>query len=658
MASPLSAALCALAAAAFWTVLGYALAREVLPRVVAVGAAPVVGWAAFSAASLPILTLVGFSQPALIGLAALGLIVAGLALALRWTLAEAPPGPSIPPSAFAAAAVLALVPASAITPKISAGAAHLADPIFDHSKIAVIDAMARQGLPPVNPVFGAAGRLAYYYLWHFSAAEGALAAHVTGWEADIALTWFTAFASLALMMGITVWLSKRPAAAFLVIGLAATASLHAAFSFLFGSRDLDPFLQQSNGFAGWLFQSAWAPQHLMSATCTVAAMVLLADYTGRQSALRLLVLVLIVAAGFESSSYVGGVTFALAALAAAPILFAAAGPGRRVPFGAGLLAAAALTAALAAPFIHDQLATVAARGGGNPLAFHATEVFGDMVPPALRRVLDVPGFWLILMPVEFPATFAAGAIALLAWRGAPAGSEKTAVAVLAMLAGTGLAISWLLVGTLGDNNDLGLRAVLPAAMVLIAAVAAGMTLPRFRLAITVMAFAGLLLSLPDTARMIRSNIAGHDTPDDRVFAQSPELWAAVRRYASPAARVANNPLYLQDLTPWPVNASWALLANRSSCFAGRELALAFASLPAERREAINTQFIRVFDGKALSGDVDELAKTFGCDVVVVVPQDGAWNNDPFAASPDYRLAESRDGQWRIYLKAPTASAAH
>ncbi len=47
------------------------------PACVAVGAAPVVGWAAFSAASLPILTLIGFSQAAVIGLAALGMIVAG-----------------------------------------------------------------------------------------------------------------------------------------------------------------------------------------------------------------------------------------------------------------------------------------------------------------------------------------------------------------------------------------------------------------------------------------------------------------------------------------------------------------------------------------------------------------------------------------------------
>ena len=138
--------------------------------------------------------------------------------------------------------------------------------------------------------------------------------------------------------------------------------------------------------------------------------------------------------------------------------------------------------------------------------------------------------------------------------------------------------------------------------------------------------------------------------DAQIFAQAPELWAAVRRYAAPTARVANNPLYLQDLTPWPANMSWALLADRSSCFAGREMALAFAPLPPDRRKAINAQFIRVFAGQGSAADVDAMATKFACDVVVVVPQDGAWTKDPFAASPDYRLAETRAGRWRIYVR--------
>ncbi|MGA7790198.1 MAG: hypothetical protein WCA56_18770, partial [Xanthobacteraceae bacterium] len=62
------------------------------------------------------------------------------------------------------------------------------------------------------------------------------------------------------------------------------------------------------------------------------------------------------------------------------------------------------------------------------------------------------------------------------------------------------------------------------------------------------------------------------------------------------------------------------------------------------------QFIRVFAGTGTQADVDDMAKKFSCDVVVVVPQDGAWTNDPFAASPDYHLADSRDGRWRIYVR--------
>jgi hypothetical protein len=160
----------------------------------------------------------------------------------------------------------------------------------------------------------------------------------------------------------------------------------------------------------------------------------------------------------------------------------------------------------------------------------------------------------------------------------------------------------------------------------------------------------LLLSLPDTAKMIRSNLVGTAAADARTFADAPALWAEVRRYAAPPARVANNPLYLADLTPWPANMSWALLANRCSCFAGREMALAFAPLPPPRRETINAQFTRVFAGQGTPADVDDMAAKYGCDVVVLVPQDGAWTKDPFASSADYHLVQESDGKWRIYVR--------
>jgi hypothetical protein len=654
MASVVNAALCALVATAFFTAIGFALGRHVMPRVLALGAAPVVGWAAFSAATLPVLTLIGFSAPAVAAMAALFLIIGGGALLTVSANDDAAQKPGIPPWAYAAAALLALVPASAIVPKFSAAGVGLADPIFDHAKIAIIDAITRQGLPPIDPVFGAPGtasRLAYYYLWHFSAAELALPLHISGWEADIGLTWFTAFAALVLMMGVAVWLSARSGAAILVIALAAAASLRTTLSFFFGSFSLQPFMTSANGFAGWLFQSAWVPQHLMSASCVVTAMLLIAHYAQRPSAARFLTLVLIVAAGFESSTFVGGVTFAVAVVAAAPILFIAVRPAQRMAVAGGLAAAAVLAVLIAAPFIRDQFGTLAARGDRSPIVIGQFAVLGDLFPHTLRRVLDLPAYWLVLLPIEFPATFIAGVIALVVTqRTLAAGLEKTAVAVLSALAGAGLVVPWLLVSTLGDINDLGLRAVLPAAMILIVAAAAAMLRVPYRRLIAAAAIGGLVLSLPDAVAMIRYNLIGSPAADEQIFAQAPELWAAVRRYAAPTARVANNPLYLQDLTPWPVNMSWALLSDRDSCFAGREMALAYAPLPPQRREAINAQFIRVFAGQGTSADVDAMAKEFGCDVVVVVPQDGAWTHDPFAASSDYRLAESRENKWRIYTK--------
>ncbi|MGC1538580.1 MAG: hypothetical protein WA808_02140, partial [Xanthobacteraceae bacterium] len=358
MASAVNAAFCALVATAFFMAFGFAVGRHILPRPLALGAAPVVGWAMFSAVTLPVLTLAGFSASTVAAMAALFLIIGGGAVLTQSGNADAAQKPGVPLWSYPAAALLAVVPASAIVPKISVTGVHLANPIFDHAKIAIIDAMTRQGLPPVDPVFGAVAmfgaapaRLAYYYLLHFSAAELALPLRISGWEADIGLTWFTAFASLTLMMAVAVWLSERSAAAILVVALAAGASLRTLLSFFFGSFSLEPFMASPNGFAGWLFQSAWAPQHLMSASCVVAALVLIVHFAQRPSPARFLTLVLVVVAGFESSAFVGGITFAVAALLAAPLLFTAVQPVRRMTIAGGLGAAAALALLIAAPFL-------------------------------------------------------------------------------------------------------------------------------------------------------------------------------------------------------------------------------------------------------------------------------------------------------------------
>ena len=417
MASPVNALVCALIATAFWSLLGYALGSRLVPRVLAIGAAPVIGWSVHSAATLPIYLLFGFSPLLVAGIGAVCVLIAGFSLSQPRSAGEIEPAQTIPVWAFAAAALVALLPAATILPKSSGGAVWLADATFDHAKIAMIDAMARLGLPPVNPVFGeadASSGLAYYYLWHFSAAEIALVTSMSGWEADVGLTWFTAFASLSLMMGLAVWLSKRATAAIWVVALAAAGSLWVTLYWIFQAKTFAPVLMPPIGMGGWLFQATWVPQHLMAASCVVAAMLLVTRYALQQNLALVVTIALLVVAGFESSAFVGGVAFAVAGLIAAPILLSEVDPQRRLRFVGGLAIAALLVVCLIAPFVRDQLAAIAARGGARPIAISPYRVFGSQFPDWLRHVLDVPGYWLIILPVELPATFIAGVIAFAA----------------------------------------------------------------------------------------------------------------------------------------------------------------------------------------------------------------------------------------------------
>src|SRR5260370_40331485 len=170
---------------------------------------------------------------------------------------------------------------------------------------------------------------------------------------------------------------------------------------------------------------------------------------------------------------------------------------------------------------------VAGREAAGPIGVHHFEVLGDIFPQTLRRILDLPAYWLILLPLEFPATFIAGALSLIVLlRRAAPGPERTAVQLFGVLAVTGLAISWLLVSALGDNNGLGLRAMLPAAVLLVVAAVAGIVAApgrAARAAIAAAAFSGLILSLPDSAAMIYANWRGNAATDASAFAEAPEL---------------------------------------------------------------------------------------------------------------------------------------
>jgi hypothetical protein len=661
MASIPTVLLAFIAAILVFSVIGLAMARWLGPAWATPGGmAPALGWAVFSAVSLPLQTVTGFNEVTTAILMALALAASLLAL-VRGRKDKADPGPRLPPWALAVAVLVALIPLAALLPKSVSGGIIIGSTAFDHSKIAVVDEITRLGLPVGNPFFGAHGvrsALGYYYLWHFSAAQLSSLLHISGWEADAAMVGFTAYASMLLMMSLAAALSARDAAddkvrrrtavaVALVAALSLTGSLRQLMVLLIGWDGVHSLLSTYTGLAGWMVQASWVPQHMQSACCVVLAVLLLIDLADRPRPAAVLIVACLAAAGFGSSTWVGGITFALCALGAGVVGLSAAKGRQKLGFGSAALGAAVLALGLSLPLLQAEFGALGSRQGGAPIGLHPYEVVGNWAPEGLRRVMDLPAFWLILLPVELLAIYPVGIVALALHLRKTRTPSDQGLAVLTLFS---LATAWLLVSTIG-NNDLGWRAILPAVLVLTAFTGAAMARWFERKAWVPLGIAAALALICGLDRQIFQNLHGRSTDNASDFAQSPALWAAVRKYAGPDDRVANNPQYLDDLTDWAVNPSWAMLSNRPSCFSGWETARAYVALPAAKLKAMDDQFVRIFDGHATPADLRQMAGDYGCRVVVIAPTDGAWSHDPFAGSPLYRLAENNDKHWRIYVAA-------
>jgi hypothetical protein len=647
--------LCAATALVLSTLVGLPLTRRLVAnRALASVLAPIAGWAVFSTLALPFLTLVGFTRITVTLFCGAAAIVGGL-LSMPTFRASAgrSGGSNAWPWGYLAATLVAVAPALGAWPKVSGSGIVLAEPMFDHSKVAIIDDIVRLGLPPGNPFFGAVAAspgLSYYYLWHFSAAVFDALLGTSGWEADIALTWFTAFASLALMMGLAVWLSGRRLAALLVLVLSLAASLRPILSLALPSKFLGLLFSRAEPPRAWIFQASWVPQHLASASCVVLAVLIMSRLGSPRSWFLVPFLAVIAAASFESSTWVGGLVFAVSAIPIGLVFLVGAEDARsRADFLAKSAAAAILAMVISFPFLRDEAVATAARHAGLPIALSPFNVLGAFAPEGLRRILDLPAYWAILLPVEFPAIYFSGLAALLgAFVCGRASADKRLVLGLAVLSGASFGVAWLFASTIA-NNDLGWRGVLPGICVLTIFAAAGLSRWLETAGVRALAAAAcLVLGIPGGLAIVTENIVGLKVPSATAFTGAPELWAAVHRHTAPDERIASNPLLFADTVQWPINISWALFADRRLCFGGWNLARAFVALPTPDIDRLETLFDRVFAGDGSTRDLDELATGYDCRVVVLTVRDGAWSRDPFASDARFRLVDEETGEWRIY----------
>lgn len=660
MPSVLHATACAVVALVAWTAIGLPVTRRFLASTLAWPFAPVAGWALWCTLAIPFFHVVPFDATTIAGSA----VVLGIATRLVWRRRSNHVGasvPRVPVLAWVLATTLAIACTNAIVPKVTGDSVALAAQVFDHCKVSMVDEIARMGMPPGNPyiaVDGRPDRLSYYYLWHFGAAAVARVMSASGWEADIAMTFVTLFTSLAAMAALAVHASRRASAATWAVLLASSASARVVLLAVFGAERVDAWLPPPKGFGGWMFQSAWVPQHVAATSCVLLALLLMRRIAMRPGIAPALVLGAVAAAAFESSTWIGGIVFACIAAVVVPWLVVH--ERSKAVASIGSLALAGATAlALAAPFIADQVASASARQAAAPIAVHAIDVVGPTMPDEWRRALDVPAFWLVLLPVELVGVYAAGLVVAARSFGrssARASDDRALLRTLSIAAVVALLAAWLLRSTLADNNDLGWRAVLTASVLLVVLAAAGVSgwIADKRRVATALALVAFALGLPEAVLTVERNATGRAVAQGRSLAQAPAVWERVRRATADDERVANNPDALWDVTPWPVNIGWALLANRRSCYASWELTQVYSAIPHDRLRAIDRQFVGVFDGRGTADDVRELATVYDCRAAVVTIDDGAWTADPFATSPYYALVDEEPGRFRIYRRREAA----
>ncbi len=610
--------------------------------------APALGWAVLGAISLPVFMLVPF-RPAAVALVTL--LVAAIAWLLGGWIKPSMPAETASPRLswpwITIAGLVSLIPAYSVAPHVFHDGIGFAAPIFDHEKAALIDAMVRTGIPPLNPFFSKTGVspwLSYYYGWYFLAAQAALLTGVNGWSADIVFTGLTAFVSLVFMGWAALRLSGRALAAWLVLPLSLTSTLFPILGFIIGPAFGHIFANE-HGLESWIIQSAWVPQHLFAAVLAGLALIALLRLMESQRVDPVLCLLIGTLVGFSynASVWVGltGLLPVLAVTALAGFTWNRRGLwlAQMSLAGGFCLAAAAALALQEAGRLHT----------GPVIGFWLFPVFAA----SANTLLNLFGYWFLLLPLFFGALYI-GALAWAAPRLARTGRMRPAERGLVAACFVPLLVAESLHSVIA-TNDLGWRCVLVSVLAMTIVSAAWLAELRGKAWVLVFGAAllgpGLVSGLAYATGMTATQaLYGTPSPDARRFrAVDREMWRAVDALTPPREAVASNPLYEQSLTPWAGNISWAMLSNRSSCTPPSAYLAAFASgVPPQQQAELSSLAQKVFNGAPQPEDFKTLRDVYECRTLLVTPGDALWTLPRSTPEPYYRLAAEKPGDWRIY----------
>lgn len=566
----------------------------------------------------------------------------------------------------------ALFPALNLAPRIENGGLFVYEYIFDHMKIAFIDSMVRENLPPINPFYAPEGQrieLIYYYGWHFYAAVSKLLMNISSWQAEVAFTWFSTLAFITFPAAVAIRFTGRQVSG-LLIGLLTMAGPPADILPYLVGPGWEHLLTYPNVHpleVPWI-QLTWAPQHVFSALCSFMLIFLLVHSFSNKSLVyqHAVIMGLIAAAGFSCSVWVGGVAQAMAA----PFLILALWLAK-ADFSK-LLKPTCLALVVCFLFALPVLLSVTSGESNHQsvlglLPYWSTQLFDQT--SKLKQFGHMLLYWIHFLPLSLGMIYIIGLFALFCYK--PLQGETKRFYYLSL---TATIIYLLIVQFIQStimNNDFGWRTVMVPNLFLmlwtsIALTEIPMKTPHWRSFAVKLQHYNIFLPLSGLAIVIgllstirltlhQESLIAAEQNDPVQMALHQDLfrqrlaWDKLRQITEPDDIVQNNPnTYATAITPWSAPVSMALMADRPTAYSDPESVNVFAHSYSMEQKIRQHQAIQaIFSAQARPEDLHYASQVLHIEALLVDARDPVWQSQIIEQSGFYRLQE-QSPHFKIY----------
>ncbi|EIM2794488.1 hypothetical protein LMW71_004767 [Escherichia coli] len=530
--------------------------------------------------------------------------------------------------------ILSFVVSSTVYLKMNGNDFSYSAPIFDHMKIAIINSIKRDGLPIKNPFMLTSPNneeIHYYYLWFLSAANISLLTNISGWAADIVLTFITALTSLFVVCGLIKENSSGKLSTY-VIGI----------SSLFGSQivtyvdritqgQIFEHISREHSVESWLIQASWVPQHLMAASVVITSCYLIFSINKNSRWISSLVISILISTGVGSSTWVGGVTFAVISFCL--FIFDLITNKSEWKFTLSKWAfIASMAMIISLPLLMNQI-SAAKPTGVFPIGIHSYNA-----SPSGNSLSNILTFLTIFIPLYLPMV----ALGLILICIPKKSFNSSQIFILFIITICSILTSMLLKSQIA-NNDLGWRAILPAVLVSSSLIAISIEKLK-REAITCISLIVVAISLPSAIDFSRNLLQG-DFRNDNVKIISSLL--DITNNTEPTDRILINPRKFEGRDVLDGNVLPSIIMDRNSCFTNLSYAYAFSNQWGESIGYYWNALKEFYAGHASNEDLAKMKK-LKCTKLVILPGDGIWDKFPYDHSEWVLTIDKKD--YKIYTQ--------